>query len=80
MVLGALEPDDGLGLAVALLSLVRVVADVVLVAVGLAALTGGLVRDATGALDRETFIFIYFVQLQFLSIIRYIFNSPLYQV
>ena len=72
MVLGALEPDDGLGLAVALLSLVRVVADVVLVAVGLAALTGGLVRDATGALDREIF-FIQFVQLQFLSKITYRF-------
>ena len=53
MVLGALEPDDGLRLAVALLGLVGVVADVVGVAVGLAALARGLVRHAAGALQNE---------------------------
>jgi hypothetical protein len=44
----ALEPDDGLRVAV--LHVVWVVAEVVLVAVGLAALTRSLVRGAVSAL------------------------------
>ena len=47
----ALEADDGLHLVLAVVDRVRVVAAVVLVAVGLAALAGGLVGHAGGALQ-----------------------------
>ena len=51
---GALESDDGLGVAVG--HAVGVVAPVVLVAVRLAALAGSLVRRAVRALQEDTVI------------------------